>query len=95
LIQIQKQKLDEMKLDTNTETYASALIQIQKQPTHVSVFHFGACLDSWKWEENGKWENSFPTSLVCFEPKMRNGKISFPFTFFLLHLTFTLSSFHF
>jgi len=51
-----------------------------------------ACLDSWKWEDNGKWENSFPTSLVCFELKMGNEKT---FLISFLHLFFTLPFPHF
>jgi len=38
-----------------------------------------ACLDSWKWEGNAKWKNSFPTSLVCFEPEMKNPLFLFRF----------------
>ena len=50
-------------------------------------------------EVGGKWEVgkliSFPTSLVCFEPEMGNGKISFLFPFFFLHLPFTQLFSHF
>ena len=40
-------------------------------------------LDSWKWEENRKWENSFLTSFICFEPEIGNEKTPFLFPFSL------------
>jgi len=30
--------------------------QIENSLLSVYLLHLGACLDSWKWEENGKWE---------------------------------------
>ena len=49
------------------------------------------------YREVGKWENSFPTFLICFESEMGNGKplFLFPFPFSFLHLSFTLSFSHF
>jgi len=55
---------------------------------------YRACLDSWKWEKNEKWENSLPTFLVRFEPEMGNGKIPFPFPFSFLYLPFILPFSH-